>query len=631
MKHKHLLLSASLFTAIATTAQIAYEQDFEGADPLATMTTYGTDGATISTDSEVTTYGFEGDTFWVIHDAIGSNAAMTVTWFDPAVDADNYLITPAISLAGGTGYSLSWKAQSLGNSSFLDPYVVKLSTTGTAKADFTTTLFTNAAGAPNTGEDIEIVIPAEFSGDDIHIAFIANGNDDFVIAFDNIMVEELPDNDIELVSLDIDDVVPAGDVTIKGTVRNSGANTITAFEIDWNDGTAHPEDFTVTIEPGDTYDFEHGTTLSATGGEAYSLEVCASIESDEVADNNCLDKEVSAALDEATRLPLIELFTSSTCPPCKSLNYDLFDGDGLNAALDEENANDPDNAELAVIKYQVNWPGGGDHAFNADVQGRVTHYSVGGAPTPLLDATAIPFGSFNSTHTDAAKDVPAFFEITATHSSADGEVTVNVEIDPYMNVENATLHIALLDKEYEAGTGGSFTNGETEFHHVLRKMLPSSAGTTVSLTAGEAYSTSESYEYTFNASHPDQGSFELHAESTQEVVVFLQAEDNTILNAAISTGELASTEELELNGFEIKMFPNPASETTRVNVTLIETEPIQITVRNTLGEVVYTVANNDANAGINSFDIDLANFAAGIYTVQTTVGSSVKTEKLFVK
>ncbi|MCH2235672.1 MAG: choice-of-anchor J domain-containing protein [Crocinitomicaceae bacterium] len=564
-----------------------------------------------------------------------TNYALSRSWAGSALTPDNYMVSPAITIPGGSANAfLQWDAGSFQGAPFDDENYTVYIATG---SDLTSVLAGTSVWTETLPECIvhldRSVDISGYVGSTIHVVFRHHGvTDENGLIIDNVSVKTLPAVDMSVTAIDMDAVVAAGSVTIAGTVKNEGADPITSFNVEWNDGgTPNSQTFTTTLNHGETYDFTHSTPYTAVAGTSPNIEVCAVATGDAVGGNDCMDMDIDVASGEGTRLTLIELFTSSTCPPCYSLNYTLFDGSGLNSYLDAQNTNAQSGAGLATVKYQVDWPGSGDHAFNPDVDARVSYYGVTGAPTPLADGEAYGFSTFNSGDVNDKKAIPTFIDIAATHSTSGGAVTVDVTIDPYISVTGAKLYIALLDKSYDATGDASFSNGETEFHHVVRKMLPNGNGTTVNLTSGTPYTTSESYTYTFNASLPAQGTYDLHAESEQEVVVFVQDADGNILNSAISTGTFLGEDELEMEDFNVSVYPNPTVDMTTIAITVAEQSDVNVEIINTIGEVVYTNNNTSVAAGLYTLPVDVSGFAAGTYIVKTTVNEAVQSSKLMVK
>ncbi|MGJ8683928.1 MAG: choice-of-anchor J domain-containing protein [Nonlabens sp.] len=102
---------------------------------------------------------------------------------------DDYLITPQLALTGNERLKFNYRARS---SSEPQDFTVLLSTTGTAPADFTTTILPNASYS-NTTYDETIVDLTTYTGN-VYIAFHVPpaGLDGYYLYIDDIIVEELP-------------------------------------------------------------------------------------------------------------------------------------------------------------------------------------------------------------------------------------------------------------------------------------------------------------------------------------------------------------------------------------------------------------------------------------------------------
>ncbi len=93
----------------------------------------------------------------------GSYVASAWSWNNDAIDADNWLVTPQLTLGGTLTY---WVGT---NAGYPDSYEVKVSTTGNAVADFTTTV-KEMAVADETWTEVTIDLSA-FAGQNGYIAF----------------------------------------------------------------------------------------------------------------------------------------------------------------------------------------------------------------------------------------------------------------------------------------------------------------------------------------------------------------------------------------------------------------------------------------------------------------------------
>lgn len=184
-----------------------------------------------------------------------------------------------------------------------------------------------------------------------------------------------------------------------------------------------------------------------------------------------------------TRLSLYEEFSGENCPPCAAVNPGLW-------ALINGTAN---QSKVIMIKYQSPIPSAGPiyNIYKIDTDARLAYYGVRFAPwgnmdgkypmglTPNANNTQYNPGSLTQTHINNNTAVASNFNITTTHDwYANGDsVRINVSVTA-VNAHtgsNVKLRTALVETlEYDVAPG---TNGETEFHNVVRKMYPSAAGT----------------------------------------------------------------------------------------------------------------------------------------------------------
>ncbi len=176
-------------------------EDFQSQTIPTTWINLDLDGATdanarpqdwfIMADLQTTT---PGDTNYV---------ATSSSWFSPAGTANNVLILDAVQPCANT--VLRWTSAPFEGPIFMDGYEVRISTTGTNIADFTTTLFTmaesvNGTATPSAGtvhsnyngsngvqEQWEVSLGA-YDNQTVYIAFFHDSNDDNLIMIDNIFM-----------------------------------------------------------------------------------------------------------------------------------------------------------------------------------------------------------------------------------------------------------------------------------------------------------------------------------------------------------------------------------------------------------------------------------------------------------
>ena len=192
-----------------------------------------------------------------------------------------------------------------------------------------------------------------------------------------------------------------------------------------------------------------------------------------------------------SRVTMIETFTSSTCGPCVGGNINL---EGILA--------DPQNDTKQVsLKYQMDWPGNGDPYYTDEGGIRRGVYGVGGIPASRIDGTIeYSTGGLSQANLNSAYAVSPDAIITATYTvdAPSKTVEVSVDVEAIVNIDAGTrLYIAIF--EYVTSNNVE-SNGETEFVHVMKKMLPDATGSAMpALAIGEHYYYSETY--TFNGNY----------------------------------------------------------------------------------------------------------------------------------
>lgn len=189
------------------------------------------------------------------------------------------------------------------------------------------------------------------------------------------------------------------------------------------------------------------------------------------------------------RTVVLECFTSTTCGPCAQAN----------PALDNLINNNAD--KLIAIKYHVNWPAAGDpmNLHNpGDVSSKVSFYSINAVPYSVGDGTWVGnSGSVSQAMINqwAAVDSPIDMRMTHYFNAAQDTMFVVVmgRASSAINSNSLKLNISVIEKtmEYASAPG---SNGERIFHNVMKKLLPSAAGTSIAaMEAGDYFA----YKYSW--------------------------------------------------------------------------------------------------------------------------------------
>ena len=311
-------------------------------------------------------------------------------------------------------------------------------------------------------------------------------------------------------------------VQIKGTIQNFGEAPITSMDISWkvDNGSEHSMSLTgLNIAKMGIYNFTHDTPYQATVGNHTITVTISNVngkEHDAMDANNLRNAEILVASQGVQRRVLYEEFTSSSCNPCASFNSNYFTPDYLRT-----NAR-----KVSVIKYQMNWPGNGDPYYTDEGGVRRHYYGVNGVPSLYMDGREGTHFNQAQLQQDLDREygVPAIIELEAYYVILpDSTVKVKVIGTPYVS-GNLKLHVAVVEK---TTTRNATTNGETEFHNVMMKMVPNARGTDVTATDGTTFT--KRVQASLTGTHIEEI-------TDLEVVVFIQNDsDKSVLQSAIAT------------------------------------------------------------------------------------------------
>ena len=307
--------------------------------------------------------------------------------------------------------------------------------------------------------------------------------------FDDIEIFTQENLDLKLVSIDVPNIVNAGVTEVSFTVQNMGATTIESFTIETVDisadycGTTDPQTFETNLAPFEIAQFTLQISFDLNPGTynipIYITDVNGTVDDD--TNNNGMDKTFNVSAGIAQRIPMIEHFSSSTCPPCVNVNYAMAN---LTAA---------NPGKYTYTKYPCYWPGSGDPYCNDDVRTRVSFYACNAAPQTFLDGIDQGFTSVTQGALDEHYATPAFADVRGAFNVQGNTINVTADFMSYFNMSGINAYISINEK---TTTGNVGTNGETEFHHILMKMLEDGNGNPLELNIGEY----KRFEYSFDMS-----------------------------------------------------------------------------------------------------------------------------------
>jgi hypothetical protein len=222
----------------------------------------------------------------------------------------------------------------------------------------------------------------------------------------------------------------------------------------------------------------------------------------------------------------------------------------------------------------------------------------------------------------------AKFDIATTIDASEGdEINVTASLTALENIPpNTVVHIVVVEDsvaigDLPAAKSGLVTNTETTWKNVMKKMLPSAAGTKFpsAILAGETVNVNASWRlanvYNFNRSIADRDPEPL------SVVVFAQSEDaatrgeREVYQSSITsvTEALVTSLQDKLTTEGILVYPNPADKSFTIGFKSPVTEELTIRVFDTFGKVMMT---SIVPAGSTSINVDAQRLKNGMYVVQ---------------
>ena len=230
-----------------TVSVFPYSEDFEGDIDCWTVTDGNNDNSTWRLLSGIGS----GSTAVTPHG--GSSMIGSFSWNSTAMNADEYLISPALELPTGSVSLTFWFRV---NGGYPDDYLaVKLSTTGTSTTAFTTTLIDITPTSANGSWTQQTVDLSAYAGQTVYIAFHHHDSyDNNYIVLDDIAIGQSSGPSPTQYTLTVVSNNDAWGTVEGGGTYNSGATatlTATAYSgyhfVQWQDGnTDNPRTVTVT-------------------------------------------------------------------------------------------------------------------------------------------------------------------------------------------------------------------------------------------------------------------------------------------------------------------------------------------------------------------------------------------------
>jgi len=294
--------------------------------------------------------------------------------------------------------------------------------------------------------------------------------------FDNIIIyakNSDAGNDIQLSSIDVDNVIAIGNTDISFTVNNIGSTEISAFEASYEIeglGTV-TETFNEKIVPAEnkTLTFKSEAYLTP-GTHTIKINILnVSGEEDSNLDNNSMSKDVRTYIREVERTPMIEHFSSATCINCIPVDTTL-------SGLTHDN-----EGRYTYVKYPWDYPMPGDKYYLEECSIRGQYYRVTGVPAISFDGGAITRQPKQS-HFDDRYATTSYVDIVGAFNIEGNVVNITADIISYLDMPDVKVFVTVNEKT----TVNNVVEGSLpEFHHVLMSIPSSTDGIDASFEAGK--------------------------------------------------------------------------------------------------------------------------------------------------
>lgn len=500
MKRIFTLFSILLSSSILLGQSVLYEDFSSGSMPPQGWTVEGQNNWRISNSSNAGATAPEGKLTWT-----------------PQFNGLTRLVSPQIDLSGAEKAVFIYKYNI---DHYSGTYSIGVSTRsgGGAWSD----VHTLTVNSNISASDLLVVIDnADVGSASFQFSIFFSGNsyniNDWY--FDNIELLIPADLDLAMVSVDVPSYF-VGEQDVTGDVANFGLENINSFDLNWQIDEGEISTTSVSglnLEIGEKYSYQSDQVLSIDPG-TYSLKVWVSnvnnLGDDDVPDNDMIEQSIGIPTQTVDRRPLFEEFTSSTCGPCATFNNGVFN------AFVEQNAD-----IITLVKYQMNWPGSGDPYYTPEGGVRRDYYGVNAVPMLFTDGRSTPTNSAGVNNAlNTSLGTPAFVVLDGQHIIDNTTVTAQVNVTSFVNLQNVTLHMIVIEK---LTTGNVGSNGETSFKHVMMKMMPDADGSNISVEAEVPY------QLTLSANMDGTNVEEM---DDLMVVLFLQDDSNkSIFQSAYST------------------------------------------------------------------------------------------------
>jgi len=458
----------------------------------------------------------------------------------------------------------------------------------------------------------------------VYIGWRNNSNDKFLLAVDDVKVSSFPGIDAQAVSINNYKYCLAGNNNITGTIRNSGFDNITSYDVTYTiDGGAPSAVYSVTganIALGATANFTHNVPANLTIGSHVIEVTIANINggTDANTTDNVVSKTVTAISSIPAKRVVGEEGTGTWCGWCVRgmVFMDQMANDypttWIGIAVHNDDPMVVTAYDAAIANYIGGYPSGLiNRAVESDPYDFEDAYNAIITKVTPVDV-ALDNIYFNYLTRQISYDVVATFYANMTADFRINGVVVENDVTGITSGYDQTNYYA--DNYY--GPMGGFESlpdpvpaASMHYDFVARALLGGWDGTAGSIPASVVDGTSYTYSYTYT--------LPAAYDETQIVLVGMVIDQTTgeILNAV--QGDIVLGVE-EAQNSDVIVYPNPTSGVLYLYNSTFE----KVEVYDSFGQLVMAETNTD--------QIDLSSLANGNYFVKAINNEIVITKQVIV-
>lgn len=622
-----LVITLSISTIIANAQVLIFSENFNSGVIPGNFATYDLDGLTPNSNIQ-NICPFTGS--FIVCQYLGETFAASPSFFTSPSTANDWIVTPAISLANNNNAKLLRFDVSSGDPTYNDGVEVYVSNTGNTPADFlsTTALYNStAAGEPATWTTRDVDLSA-YSGQTIYIAFRNHSYNKLVLGIDNIEVSELSDNNIELTSLNFPQytTIPTL-IDIDGIITNIGGNTINSMDITWSDGTnSYTDNLSgLNILSNTTYNFTHNTQLnmSSSGSITITVEVDninTTVDPDTT--NNYLSSVVQDVPFIPTKRVVIEESSGTWCPFCPQgiVGMETIEQQYPNTVIPiaVHNGDIMTNTIYDAGMNMTNWPSARiDRAILANgtqavtAAGFLAHYNERIKVFAPVELTAN--ANFNSSNREITVNITGDFATNLFGDYRFNAVIIEHDVGPHNQANNYVGDQPPLIAPISGVNFSAASNpANIKHNNVARSILGGFNGVVGSLPATILESSTHTYQYTHTLPANEN-------ENNIEVVCMVIDNNNgEILNGIKVNLELSTNTNNDVTNDQIIIYPNPVKKELNVDGDFSTIE-----IYDAIGKLVLGPYSKKS--------MNISSLNNGIYTAVIKTKNNITSKKLTIQ